>query len=232
VEHHGAVPEQHEEGKSQRHGRNGKMDQSRGGRVAEVDRSQLEEVDDQNYLRPDRVRADPEHDPGEVEDVEPVRLVAVLQQRVDNIQDEVASDRGGRVDGRLIAAEQVPDVDQLQEPKRNPVDADKDVAQGERGDVGVALAEDGVVVLAIFGGVAGVVERGNELQQERQKSQDPVAGDVAASALDIAGKGVGCERSVLAACSADVSSGHTESHDVVLLCWRWSVVDPTISVGG
>lgn len=45
------------------------MDKARRGRVAEIERRQVEEVDDQNQLSPDEVGSDEEHDECEMEEV-------------------------------------------------------------------------------------------------------------------------------------------------------------------
>ena len=63
--------------------------------MAEVQRREVEEVDDQQDLGPDEVRANEEHDPAKVKQV---------------VEDEVATDRGGRVDRGGIAGEEVTDV--------------------------------------------------------------------------------------------------------------------------
>lgn len=77
VGHDGTVPEDHEEGNGQRHGRDGEVDQPRGSAVAEVDGSQIEEVgDEDDFGEDDQVMA-PKQQPSELEDVVPGRGVGV-----------------------------------------------------------------------------------------------------------------------------------------------------------
>lgn len=100
----------------------------------------------------------------------------------------MASDSCGRVDGFSITAEEVPDINHLHNPKNYPVDADKYIAHGERRRV---VLENSVVAGVVIGrSVPGVVESRDELQEEREKSKNPVGGDVTSCALDIAGKWV------------------------------------------
>lgn len=101
----------------------------------------------------------------------------------------MASDGGGRVDGSLVAPEQVPDVDDLQQPQCNPVDADEHMAQRERS---VVVTEEVVVSrMSVGRDVVHVVEGRDELEDPRHERQDPVGRDVPASALDITGERVG-----------------------------------------
>ena len=58
-----------------------------------------------------------------------------------------------RIDDSFIAAKEVPNVHNLQDPEHDPVGADKDVAQREGIDVAARLAVDeGVVHVADSGG--------------------------------------------------------------------------------
>lgn len=124
------------------------MDETWSNWVTQVDGEEVEEVDDQNYLRDDGVVADPEHHPGELEDV---------------IEDKVASDSCGGLHHLILGAEQVPDVNNLEGPKYDPVDADKDMRDGERCHHMIAFARDSVTMLSIVGSVQGVVNSCNEL---------------------------------------------------------------------
>jgi len=166
MDHDGAVPEDHEEGEGQWHRRDGKMDQPWGSRVAEIDGSQIKEIGDEGNLGDDGMTADPEHDPYKLKDV---------------VQNEVASHGSGRIDGGFIAAEQVPDVDNLQNPEHNPVDGNEGMAQRKRSSVRVE-------VFVMSKVTAEVVKGGDELQDEGQQSQDLVGSDIAPGALRIAGK--------------------------------------------
>ena len=85
-----------------------------------------------------------------------------------------------RIDDSFIAAKEVPNVHNLQDPEHDPVGADKDVAQREGIDVAARLAVDE--------GVVHVADSGDELQDERQQGQDLVGGNVTPSTFDIARK--------------------------------------------
>lgn len=96
---------------------------------------------------------------------------------------------GSRVDSGLIAPKQMPDVDNLQQPQHDPVDADEHMAQRERGG---AVAEQVVVASGAVGrDVVQVVEGSDELEDPRDEGQDPVGSDVPASTLDITSERVG-----------------------------------------
>lgn len=73
--------------------------------MAEIQDREVEEVGDEDYLRPDKVRAHKEHDKGKVEEV---------------VEDEVAADAGGIVDGLLLAGEEVCDVTELEDKEADP----------------------------------------------------------------------------------------------------------------
>lgn len=68
--------------------------------VAEGQRAQVEEVDDQDELGPDEVAADEEHDEGKVQQV---------------VRDEVGPDGAGRVHLLEVAREEVHDITNLEE---------------------------------------------------------------------------------------------------------------------
>jgi len=109
-----------------------------------------------------------------------------------DLRDEVTSHGGSRVDGSVVAPEQVPDVDDLQQPQGDPVDGDEHMAQRERS---VVVAEQVVVSQGTVGGdVVDVVDGRDELDDPRDQSQDPIGGDVPAGTLDITGEWVGCRR--------------------------------------
>ena len=61
MDHDGTVPEDHEEGEGQRHDRDGEVDQPRSIGVAEVDGSQIKEVDDEGDFGEDGEATDPKH---------------------------------------------------------------------------------------------------------------------------------------------------------------------------
>lgn len=73
--------------------------------MAEVERRQVEEVDDEDHLSPDEVGTDEEHDECEVEEV---------------VEDKVAADCGCGLDMVGVGGEQVPDVTTLKDEEHNP----------------------------------------------------------------------------------------------------------------
>lgn len=93
--HDGAVPVQSHEGPGKGTGHSGHVDASGVRIVTEVQRREVDEVDDQQDLGPDEVRANEEHHPAEVKQV---------------VEDEVATDRGSSVDLGRIVGEEVTDV--------------------------------------------------------------------------------------------------------------------------
>lgn len=105
VDHHGAVPVEGDEGPGQGPRDDGGVDEARRCVVAEVQGRQIEEVDDEHDLGPDEVRADKEHDEGKVEEV---------------VDDEVAADAGGVVNGFGGAREEVRDVAELEDEEDDP----------------------------------------------------------------------------------------------------------------
>lgn len=70
VDHDGAVPEDEEEGEGQGHGNDGGVDPAGERRVAEVESSELEELNHLDDFGDDEVGAGPEHDPDKLEDIE------------------------------------------------------------------------------------------------------------------------------------------------------------------
>lgn len=81
------------------------MDEARVGVVAEVERREVDEVDDEDELSPVEVGADEEHDKGKVQEV---------------VEDEVAADAGGGVDGVGVLGEEVGDVAKLEDEEADP----------------------------------------------------------------------------------------------------------------
>lgn len=94
-DHDGTVPVESNEGPGKRTRDSGHVNALGIGIVAEVQRREVDEVDDQQDLGPDEVRANEEHDPAEVKQV---------------VEDEVATDRGGSVDLGGVVGEEVADV--------------------------------------------------------------------------------------------------------------------------
>lgn len=105
MEGNSSVPVQSNECPGQGSGDSWEVDEAGRGRVAEVERRQVEEVDDQDQLSPDEVGSDKEHDEGEVEEV---------------VEDEVAANRRCGLDMVGVGREQVPDVPSLEDEEHNP----------------------------------------------------------------------------------------------------------------
>lgn len=82
------------------------MDKARVSVVAEVQRGQVEEIQDKDDLGPDEVGANEEHDPCELEKV---------------VEDEVAANAGGCVDVGVVGREEGPDVADLENEEDEPV---------------------------------------------------------------------------------------------------------------
>lgn len=73
--------------------------------VTEVERGKIDEVENEDNLSPVEVRADKEHDKGEVEEV---------------VEDEMTSDAGGSVNDVRVTREEMADVPSLEDEEDNP----------------------------------------------------------------------------------------------------------------
>lgn len=150
--------------------------------VAEVERGQVAEVDDQDDLGPDKVRADEEHDECELEKV---------------VKDEVRTDGGGGLDIGGVGGEEVPDVADLEEEEDDPVDGRNDRVQLKGCMPTLVLPPDGVVwVFAIVWGVEGVVDAGCDSEEPGDDGEDLVGPDGFGIVGIAAGKGVDAVESV------------------------------------
>lgn len=103
--HDGSIPVDGNKGPGKRGGHDGRVDEARIGVVAEVERAEVDEVDDEDQLSPVEVGADKEHDKGEVEEV---------------VKNEVASNAGGSIDVVRVAGEEVGNVASLQDEENDP----------------------------------------------------------------------------------------------------------------
>ena len=104
-DHEGAIPVDGHKGPGQGSRHDGRVDEARVRVVAEVERGEVEEVEDEDDLGPVEVRADEEHDKGEVEEV---------------VHDEVASHAGGGVDVGGVGREEVGNVAALEDEEHDP----------------------------------------------------------------------------------------------------------------
>lgn len=75
------------------------------GGMAEIQRRQVEEVDNQQNFRPEKVGASEEHNPTKLEKI---------------VEDEMTSNRSGRIDKVCVCGEQMPDVTDLKDEQHNP----------------------------------------------------------------------------------------------------------------
>lgn len=99
------LPVQSNESPSQRSSNGRDMDSTSIGVVAEVEGRQVEEIDDQDNLRPEEVSPNKQHYPGELQEI---------------VEDEVASDTGRSLDVVAILGEEVPDVCELGDEESEP----------------------------------------------------------------------------------------------------------------
>lgn len=104
--HDGAVPVDGNKVPCERAGYDSLVDEASVGRVAEVERGQVEEVDNDQNLGPSKVASHEEHDESEMEQV---------------VEDEVASHGASSVQLLDVAGEQVEDVATLQDEQHNPI---------------------------------------------------------------------------------------------------------------
>lgn len=90
IERNSTIPVQSHEGPGKRARDSSDVDESRMCAVAEIESSQVEEVDDQNYLSPSKVSPDEEHDEGKLQKI---------------VEDEVASYTSGSLDMLTLVRE-------------------------------------------------------------------------------------------------------------------------------
>jgi hypothetical protein len=163
VHHDGAVPVNGNECPGQRRRHGGRMDESRVRVVAEVERGQVDKVEDEHDLGPEEVGADKEHDPSKVEKV---------------VDDEVAPNAGRGVDMLGALGEEVGDVAELEDKERNPEDVGNDAVHGEGARVESVLIPDAPAESeAIVRLVGGVVDRRDDGQDPGEDGEDLVGDD-------------------------------------------------------
>lgn len=151
MNHEGTVPVDGHKRPGQRARDDGQMDEARVSVVAEVQRAQVEEVEDEEQLSPVEVRADKEHDEGEVEEV---------------VQNEVASNARRSVHNVGIGGEEMGNVAALENEEDDPVDGGNDGVDGEGTGVQVILVPNAFANrVAIVRRVDGVVDGDNDGQR-------------------------------------------------------------------
>lgn len=81
MNHDGSTPKDGKEGPGQGEGDDGEVDEAWAGWDTDIERGALEEVEDEENLGEDEMGAGPEEDPGELEEVEAVKLVFAARLR-------------------------------------------------------------------------------------------------------------------------------------------------------
>ncbi len=104
-DHDGTVPVDGDKGPGERARDDGGVDEARVGVVAEVERDEVDEVEDEHHLGPVKVRVDKEVDEEGVQQV---------------VDDEVAADARGGVDNLGVVGEEVANVAELEEEEDDP----------------------------------------------------------------------------------------------------------------
>lgn len=158
-------------------GDDGDVDETRCGRVAEVEGGEVDEVEDEEEFGGPEVRTYPQEDEGEVEEVAltHTHIHACISVGSSEMvgegeeqggpyvayDNEVTADICGAVDKCLVGGKQVPDVAGLHDGHDDPVDACDDGIEGEGRPHAAVLAPDGMAIMAmitVIGGIEGVVE--------------------------------------------------------------------------
>jgi len=116
INHDGTVPVDCHKGPSQWSRDNRDMDESWTSWMAEIERREVEKVDNQDKFGPPEVGADEQHDEGECEEV---------------VGDEVGTNISGGIDGFDLAGEEVNNIADLEDEQDDPVDRGYDLVQTE-----------------------------------------------------------------------------------------------------
>lgn len=152
------------------------MDPAGCGGVPEVQGDELAPVYDEYQLGEPVVGAGPEHNPGELEEVE---------------EYEVRTDCGSLLDKGRISREQMPDITNLKKEQCNPVDANKDMTRGEWSMVmqSVDCMVPVLLVRAIVWSIGGVHDREDQVDKKTENCSELVDGDIALGTFTVP-----CER--------------------------------------
>lgn len=137
------------------------VDESRICVVTEVERGEVEEVDDQHNLGPNIMSTHEQHDPGESQEV---------------VNDEVTTNTCSSIDIVSVARKQVPDISDLRNEENDEVDVDNDRVQGEWSEVDFVDSPNGVAVVfdIVMGMMEGVVDTADHNQQPSDDCQELV----------------------------------------------------------
>lgn len=103
--HNGTIPENGHKGPRQRSRDDGRVDEARVGIVAEIQRREVDKVEDDDELGPAKVAADKEHDKGKVQQI---------------VEDKVAPDAGSGVANVCVFGKEVHDVAKLEDKEADP----------------------------------------------------------------------------------------------------------------
>lgn len=171
---HSTRPVQGDEVPGQRTANSADVDEARRGRVAEVGKRQIEEIDYEQQLSEPKVRAHPQMDEAEEEEV---------------VRDKVGADVGGGGDVDGVGGVEGVGVDELQDEEDEPVDAGEDAVLGKGGRV-VVLPDAAARGMAFGRGVEGVVEGCDEEEEVGDGGGDFVEEDGLRGEFFAAGEGV------------------------------------------
>lgn len=162
-DHDGPIPVNRHKGPSQRSRDDRRVDQASILVVAEVQRGEVDEVDDEDELCPDEVTSYKQHHEGEVKKV---------------VENEVAAARASCVLLLHVGREEVSNIAKLGDEQNDPVDVHKHYVQCESGGIQVILAANGVTqVFAIVGALEAIVDGRDDGEKPRQDCQDLVGND-------------------------------------------------------
>lgn len=176
VDHERTVPVDGDKGPCQGSRGNGGVNEARRSVVAEVERRQVEKVEDDDEFGPDEVRAHKEHDKRKVEEV---------------VENKVAADAGCVVDRLLFAGEEVRNVAELEDEENDPVNVTEDGAHGKCRSVQVVLVPDTAADgEAILGLVEDIVDGDDDGQEPREEGKNLVGDDGAGAVRLAVAKGV------------------------------------------
>lgn len=189
IHSNGSIPVQGDKVPGQGSSDGGDVDRTRVCIVAEVERGQVEEINDGDHLGPDKVAADEEHGPAELQEV---------------VEDEVGSHARGGLDMVAVLGEEVPHVTDLgkeegepgftlaeeeyrrsEEPAPEPAPVCAPVQrahqgiEGEGGRECLVLTPDGVApeLDIVLGYGKGVVDAGDDDEEPGDDGEDFVGPD-------------------------------------------------------
>jgi len=165
IDHDGTIPVDSNKGPCQRSSDNWDVNEAWVGVVTEVQGREVKEIDDEDELTPDEVATDEEHNPCELEEI---------------VEDEVASYTCSCVDIVGIGREEGPDISNLGDEEKEPVDGGNKGVEVEGRAVEVRVdSPDGAAPLIhiIAWDIVCVLETGNDDKEPREDGCDLVGPD-------------------------------------------------------